>query len=487
MASRPRWSLALDVDERDVAAELDRRLATPVPPERVATGPVQEVRCLGDEVDLTRLPAYLQHELDAAPYISAALDVSRHPESGRRNIGVRRLMVRGPRETGIDLVAPSDLRGFYRRARERGEPLEVAFVIGAHPVDYMASQLKGPAADELETMGSLRQAPVPLVRCETVDLEVPADAEIVLEGHLEGDWDQVEGPFGEYHGCYGADHRNPVFKVSALTRRRDAIYQTATIGGQNLRHTDTAVLSSISLEAVVRRFVSQAVSGLVQVHCPPAATGVHHTRISLRVRDPGDARAALTAALASHPMVKLAVAVDDDVDVFDDAMTEWALATRFQADRDCTVLPGMPVLPLDPSLPPPAGAPPVGAKIALDATRRLDRPRAIFDVPLPPFADPSQEAPPQDGSRAPALEDIEDLADRVLATAGDGRRFVDWLRELPDVHEGDLVRALDLLRERGRLTLGEGGVWVEMGASTQDRAPKTSRRASRRGNDLGRR
>ena len=188
MAARARWAIALDVPPAAITAELARRVASPVDPVRVDDGPVKEVRQIGDDVDLTRLPAHLQHELDGAPYISASLDVSRDPESGC-DTGVRRLMVRGPRETGVDMVAPSDLRGYYRRARALGRRFEIAFVIGAHPLDYMSSQMRVPPTDEFAIMGALRQAPVPLVPCETVDLLVPADCEIVLEGYIDGDWE----------------------------------------------------------------------------------------------------------------------------------------------------------------------------------------------------------------------------------------------------------------------------------------------------------
>jgi 2,5-furandicarboxylate decarboxylase 1 len=452
MAARSRWAIALGVASAEITAELARRVADPIAPVRVEDGPVKEVRQIGDEVDLTRLPAHLQHELDGGPYISASLDVSRDPETGRYNTGVRRLMVRGPRETGVDMVAPSDLRGFYRRARALGKRFEIAFVVGAHPLDYMSSQMRVPPTDEFAIMGALRQAPVPLVPCETVDLLVPADAEIVLEGYIEGDWEHVEGPYGEYTGCYGAPHLNPLFHVTALTRRSNAIFQTATIGGRRLDHTDTAVMCSLSTELAVWEAVSRGVAQPVAVHCPPAGTGLHHTRIAVKVRDPGDGRNAAVAALGSNAETKMAIVVDEDIDVFSDAMVEWAIATRYQADTDTIVLPGMRTLPLDPSLPPHEGSAVTTAKLGMDATRRMDRPAHVFDIPAPPFAEAT------DPERAAArTDDLEALASRVLATVGDGRRFVDWLRDLDDVHEGDLVRALALLRSREMIAMDATG------------------------------
>ncbi|MBO0878103.1 MAG: UbiD family decarboxylase [Pseudonocardia sp.] len=233
MASRRRLAVALGVPPTEIRAEIGRRLECPRPPRTVALGPVKDVRLIGDQADLTLLPIHLQHALDGAPFLSAPMDVTRHPDSGRYNVGVRRLMLRGPRQTGVDVVSPSDLRGAYRRARELEQRLEVAFVIGAHPVDYLATQLRVPCEDEFHLMGALRGEPVPLVECETVDLRVPSDAEVVVEGYLEGDWTNLEGPYGEYTGYYGAAHRNPLFQVTAITHRADAVFQTATIGGRN--------------------------------------------------------------------------------------------------------------------------------------------------------------------------------------------------------------------------------------------------------------
>jgi 2,5-furandicarboxylate decarboxylase 1 len=448
MASRSRWALALDVEPERIREELLRRLAKPTPPSLVDSGPVQEVCQRGSDVDLTRLPAYLQHEWDGAPYISAALDVTRDPNSGHCNAGVRRLMLRGPRETGVDMVAPSDLRALYRRVRRDRGTLQVAFVIGAHPLDYLATQLSIPGVDEYSIMGALRGTPVPLVRCQTVDLEVPCEAELVLEGQLEGDWTEVEGPFGEYTGCYGQVHHNPVFRVSAVTRRREAIFQTATIGGAQLQHTDTAGIVSLATEITVWDAVRRAVAEPHQVHCPPAGTGLHHTRVSVRVRDAGDGRNAIAAALSSRANTKHVIAVDEDIDVFSDAMVQWAIATRFQADRDLIVLPGMRTLPLDPSLPPHAGSGAVTAKLGLDATRPIDRPAELFAIPAAPF--PAAAAP------EPRQGDLDAVVDTLLRQPG-ARHFVDWLRDLPGMHQGDLIRAFGVLREQGRLRMDDEG------------------------------
>jgi 2,5-furandicarboxylate decarboxylase 1 len=451
MASRRCWALAFGCAESELREELGRRASRLIPPVSVADGPVREVIEVGAAVDLTQLPAHLQHELDGGPYLSAAMDVSRHPESGRHNLGMRRLMVRGPRETGVDLVAPSDLRALYREARERGRRFEIAFVIGTHPLDYMASQMHDSAHDELHLAGGLRGAPVPVVPCATVDLEVPADAELVLEGCLEGDWTELEGPYGEFTGCYGAAHLNPVFKVTGLMRRRDAILQTATISGRRLHHTDTAMLGALTSELMIWHALRAAVAEPLDVYCPTSASGLLHARVAIRRRDPGDGRGAVVAALACRG-VKMAVVVDEDVDIRDDRAVEWAIATRFQADRDLVVLEGMRTIPLDPSLPPHEGSMVTTSKMGIDATRRPDRPAHLFSIPRAPF-EGARPGAFGEGAEASA----EEVAERLERSLDRGPRFLDWLAEEPDLPQPVIVRALGILRERGRLRLDRDG------------------------------
>src|SRR6202044_2432478 len=144
--------------------------------------PVQQVVLTGDDADLTQLPINLQHGLDGGPYISAAIDYARDAKTGLMNVGVRRLMLRGRQEAGVDVVSPSDLRAIYEASLARGERLPVSFVVGAHPLDYIAPPMRLPV-NELGLVASLRNGPLPVVKCVTNDLLVPADAEYVLEGY----------------------------------------------------------------------------------------------------------------------------------------------------------------------------------------------------------------------------------------------------------------------------------------------------------------
>jgi UbiD family decarboxylase len=200
--------------------------------------------------------------------------------------------------------------------------------------------------DELDVIGAVRGAPVPVVKCVTVDVKVPADAEMVLEGYIdERGLVEPEGPYGEYIGYYGLLKSNPVFHLTAITRRRDALFQTVTIGGARLGYTDTAQLGAAKTEAAIWNVLQQAIREPVAVCCTASSGGMYNVRVSLRQRNPGEARNAIAAVFCSSGDVKHVFVVDDDVDVFSDEQIDWALATRFQADRDFVVASGFRCVP----------------------------------------------------------------------------------------------------------------------------------------------
>lgn len=172
-----------------------------------------------------RLRYPLMHLFDGGPYLAGTFVVSKDPDYGR-NIGSYRMMFRTPNETGIDLVSPSDMRRYYQRCLDQGKPLEIAVVMGVHPYEMLAASYKAPIdMDEYAIAGGLHGAPVPIVKCKTVDLEVPADAELVLEGELLPiGWTADEGPFGEFSQISGDVKWNPIFRVKCITRRRKPIF-----------------------------------------------------------------------------------------------------------------------------------------------------------------------------------------------------------------------------------------------------------------------
>ena len=424
--SRTRLALAFGVTADKLLPELLSRLRRK--PEIVvvtrAAAPVQQVVLTGDDADFTTLPIHLQHGLDGGPYLSASIDYVKDPKTGWTNVGVRRLMLRGRREAGIDLVSPSDLRGIYEASVARGERLPVSFVVGAHPLDAVAATMRIPV-DEIGIVACLRDAPLPLVRCVTNDIMVPADAEYVLEGYIdELGYREAEGPYGEFLGYYGAVKRNPVFHLAAVTHRRDPLFQTMTISGPTMGYTDSSPLIALRTEAMIWRALEGAVREPVAIYATGASGGMFNVRIAIRQRVPGEARNAIAAAFASLANIKNVFVVDPDIDILSDQQMDWALATRFQASRDMVIENGFRALPLDPSL----GPDRLGSKAGFDLTWPFGTGGA-FDrqAPAPPAHDGKRFASVQ-----AALDDGPKLFMELMDAVGsrDGREIVRLLEDM---------------------------------------------------------
>jgi 2,5-furandicarboxylate decarboxylase 1 len=391
-----------------------------------SAAPVQQVVLTGDECDFTKLPVHLQHGLDGAPYISASIDFVVDKNTGWTNVGIRRLMLRGRRTAGIDLVAPSDLRAIYIEHANRGERLPIAFAVGTHPIDHVAATMRIPT-DELALIASLRDAPLGVVKCVTNDLLVPADAQFILEGYLDEQGHvEPEGPYGEFLGYYGGVKRNPVFHLTAITHRRDPVFQTASISGRTMANTDTSQLCALRTEVTVWRALEVAVREVKAVYANPATGGMFNVRIAMQQRVPGEARNAIAAVFSCLANVKHVFVVDPDIDIFSDEQMEWALATRFQADRDLVLQDRMRAMPLDPSL---AGSHHT-AKAGFDLTLPFLRPGQTRSIEHRVPAPPSFDGKRFDSLQA-ALEDGPKTFAELMAAIGtdDGREIVRWLED----------------------------------------------------------
>ncbi|HEY6259684.1 MAG TPA: UbiD family decarboxylase [Xanthobacteraceae bacterium] len=432
LASRRRFAHAFGVAPAKLLPEILARLRGKADFVEIGRdqAPVQEIVQTGAEVDLTKLPVHLQHGKDGGPFISAGMDFTRDRASGLTNVGLRRFMLRGRATTGVDLVAPSDLRNIYVAALARGERLPLSVVVGGHPVDYFGATMRMPG-DELSLLARLRGTAMPLAKCITNDLLVPADAEWVLEGYLgEEGYAEAEGPYGEFLGYYGGVKINPVFHVTAVTRRRDALFQTLTIGGRAMSCTDTAQLCTLRTEVLIWRALETAIREPLAVYAPPATGGVYNVRIAMRARVPGEARNAIAAAFGSLANVKNVFVVDPDIDIFSDEQMEWALATRFQPDRDFVCASGFRTIPLDPSLEPGG----LGAKGGYDLTMPPGV-AARLEAEIP-------EPPRYSGARFDSIE----------AALRDGPKFFEDLMAALGSDDGrEIVLALEELRAQGRL------------------------------------
>jgi UbiD family decarboxylase len=356
-------------------------------------------------------------------------------------------MLRGRTEAGVDLNSPSDLRAIYEASAAVGKPVSVSFVVGSHPIDHLAAVMRLPM-DDLALISLLREAPLPVVKCVTNDVRVPADAEWVLEGYLDARGHaEAEGPYGEFLGYYGHVKRNPVFHLTAVTRRRDALFQTSTIGGFSLGRTDTAPLNGVRTEVMIWRALESAVREPVAVYATTSSGGMFNLRVALRQRVAGEARNAIAACFGALPNVKNVFVVDPDIDIASDQQMDWAMATRFQPDRDLIVLSGMRTLPLDPSL----ASGRVGAKAGFDLTWPFGTGmRLETRVPEPPCFE---------GKRFASVE----------AALADGPKYFEQLMTATGSRDGrEIVRELDALRARAALDRdGEGRYLVKLEAKTR--------------------
>ncbi len=340
-ASRARLALAINAAPEETQRAYLRAMERPLPPQTVPTGPVKEVVLRGDRVDLGTLPQILHHEGDGGVFLTAAISFARDPTAETWNCAYNRLMLKGRDTTSIHLTLGKHLWEFHRIAEGRGEPLPVAFAIGVHPAVALGALAIGSVdEDERGIMGALLGEPLELVKCETSDVLVPAQAEMVIEAEILPGERTAEGPFGEFTGYSLGERQREVVKVRAITHRRDAIFQDITVA-----HLDHMLLSTIPIEANLYRAVRAMVPSVRAVRVP----GPFTCYVSLEQRIPGQGKNAIMAVLGADLYMKRVVVVDHDVDVFDDRQVTWAIATRCQPDRDITIVSHARGSDLDPS------------------------------------------------------------------------------------------------------------------------------------------
>ena len=340
-ASRGRLAAAMGCAPEDMLRTYLRAMERPIPPRVVPAGPVKEVVLTGDRVNLYDLPQIVHHQGDAGPYLTAAISFARDPSGETWNCAYNRLMVKGRDTTSIHLTAGKHLWEFYRIAESLGKPLPVAFAVGVHPAIALGALAIGSIdEDERAIMGALLGEPLELVRCETSELLVPAQAELVIEAEILPAERIPEGPFGEFTGYSLGERQREVVKVKAITHRRGAMFQDITVA-----HLDHMLLSTIPMEANLYRAVRAMVPSVKAVRVP----GPFTCYVSIEQRLPGQAKSAILSVLGADLYMKRVVLVDHDVDVFDDRQMTWAIATRCQPDRDITIITHARGSDLDPS------------------------------------------------------------------------------------------------------------------------------------------
>src|SRR5213595_1505294 len=305
-------------------------------PKRVRSGPVQEVVLTGDEVDLGALPVQTCWPRDAAPFITLPAVITKDPRDGTRNVGMYRLQVLDRRTTAMHWQIHKDGRADYLLADGK---LEVAVALGLDPVTaYAASAPLPKHVDELMLAGFLRGEPVELVPAKTVDIDVPANAEIVLEGYVQTGDEGIEGPFGDHTGYYSPPEPLPVFHVTAMTMRRDAIYPSIVVGKPP---AEDAWLGKAT-ERIFLPAVRMTVPEIVDYDLPVAGAFHNCVIVSIRKAFPGHAKKVMHAiwGLGMLSLTKAVVVVDEDVDVHDYAQVFFTVGANVDPARDVVLAEG---------------------------------------------------------------------------------------------------------------------------------------------------
>lgn len=369
-----RLSLALGIEEDRLIEDVIPRLEKRVPPVSISEDSAQEVRVPGAKVDLLKtLPALTHYSKDSGPYITSGISSARDPNTGVTGRGLHRMEVRGKNTLGISLLNPP-LSDIYAQHRREGKKMEIATVIGVPPAVFIASIFKVPAGiDKLSVAGGLIGEPVETTMAGTVDVDIPAHGEIVIEGFIDPRDKEEDGTLGESSGYYMAFGKSPTIRVTGLRYRKGALYHAVVPWA---REVDSLLYLVHGLDFIPK--MRREIPSLRQIHLVPMTFG-SHVVMSIDSDHKGEIRRALTLAL-SFTSVKKAVLVDVDVDPQDDQEVEWALATRFQADRDLIVIPELRGQPIDPSSRW-TGEGFLTTKMGLDATRPKKDGFEKVDVP----------------------------------------------------------------------------------------------------------
>jgi 2,5-furandicarboxylate decarboxylase 1 len=373
LASRRLAARALGTSEEKLFDTYAERAGQSIAPATASEVPAQEV-VHRDPADVgALLPLLTHHAEDAAPFLTCGLVLARDPDSGRRGMGVHRMMFKGGRRFGI-LLANPPLSVFLANAERQGKPLEVAVALGVDPAMLLASIVKtGPLGpDKMEVAGALRGAPVELARALSVNLDIPARAEVIIEGRVLPGLREPEGPFGENTGAYFTN-QSPVIEVSAVSHRRDFIFPALMPWTADV---DTLLALAGGIELL--RQLQGTVRGVVDLELVPG-TSSFAAVVVVRDCPRHEVRRLIHLALNLDRRLKVLTVVDDDVDPRNPREVAWAMSTRFQPARDTIIVDGCEGYIIDPSS---AGG--SGSKIGFDATRGSGR---QFDkIDLPPAA-----------------------------------------------------------------------------------------------------
>jgi 2,5-furandicarboxylate decarboxylase 1 len=345
---------ALNLKKEQLLHTLSNALENPLPPGIVEKGECQEV--VEKEVDLTKLPIMRYTEKDGGKYIASAVSIVKDPEWGR-NMCFHRLMLIDKNKFVARIVED---RGTDTALKKAGGELEIAICIGNSTAVLLAAATSLPmGVDELGMANALE--PTELVKCKTVDLEVPRNSEFVLEGRITKE-KTAEGPFLDTTGTIDKIRQQPIIEIKCVTHREKPVYQTLLPG----RH-EHQFLMGMPKEPTIFNEVNK-VCKCTDVYITPGGCSWLHAVVQIKKQNPDDGKKAIAAAFEGHKSLKHCVIVDDDINIYDPSDVEWAIATRVQADKNAVILPNQRGSSLDPSGDLTEGKKARTCKMGLDAT-----------------------------------------------------------------------------------------------------------------------
>ena len=377
--SREIYATALETDQAGVWDKWARG-KNPIAPKLVNSGPCQEVVLMGDDANLEILPAPIWTVgQDPSPYHSSPFVISKDPETGVQNVGTYRLQVKGPHKGGLMINPQRDMRRHMEKNDAKGTHTDAAIVFGTDPVIGLTSVSPFPATvDELAAAGGIRGEAVEVVRCKTVDLVVPATAEIVIEGRVPCKGREPEGPFGEYAGYMGAPGNNPVFEVTCITHRKNPIYQCFL---SQMPPSESSCIKAFGREMEIRRhLVNNLGLPVTDVCLPESGSSTATVLVSMKKKNRFQPMKAMMGIWSMNAgLAKIVTIVDDDINIRDPFQVDWAIAFRMQPATDIRIIPDADPITLDPSQPLKDGkvmpaSEQVSSKIGIDATRKHEYP-----------------------------------------------------------------------------------------------------------------
>ena len=333
-----RLALSIGSDVRGMVEEFSKRENQSIPTKEISASeaPVKEVIWKGKDAKLSRLPILKHNELDGGKYVTSAVSITKDPATGIQNAGIFRAQLHSDTELGLMFGPYQTTAYIFREHRDRGRHMEVAMVIGHHPGLMLSGTTNPPGiGGELEVAGALMGDALEMVPGETVDLLVPARAEIIIEGTIDTDPEtfRQEGPFGEYPLYYTGTGMQPVVNVSAITMRKDAIYH-----GLFNASPEHLALGDLARTGFLLSRIRDVVPNVTAVHLPLSGTARMHAYISMRKIADGEPHLAAFNLFAYNQATKHIWVVDEDIDVTNEADVMWAMATRFQGDKDMVTI-----------------------------------------------------------------------------------------------------------------------------------------------------